>query len=1004
MDSNSDTNGSISEELENEELDNFDINLENTRIPWNRSTRNSLSSENNDNDEDEFDENDQVFPWYNYQKGEPDNISHYSGSSSKLKTGKKMLKDITKKSEKSLSNIIKNLLITFKNRENQLTYVVEEAKFHTIEHFLEVEFEKQRVDLTEVLRSAVFDVNFIDTNDINYTNTINIWYKKAIIKYENFAKRVRVIRSAFLRTNDFFREMSDNSIKKLEERHEREVAIVKAKQSMTSNKGITPEQHLLFTQIRERHTLEISNMREINDKTSAREIKLLEFHLSCTEEIILKDIAMYKKLIELQLANEKKIQNLIAIEKNEKILRNNDYKRNSNNRIKELQFDLLNQDQSQIANNRISARDSRHNDFLKNGKSVSSDTLYRLTFNTKNTDYVSDSMIDSDDSIDDINDDVSSISCNIPIEVLLLEKKMKKDNKLQKQLLNKEFELKINNLKKHNRIEKNKFKKELQKEIDNIHKNHSRLMDTQTNEWIKYKTSIEKTHKISIETLINKHFVDTHILLESNREQNQTTILKSDIKAQREMSSHVFHECRNVLACMMAIADSIEDSSKSDLTILAQRQRTICEYAVDTMNNMLDIVNYQGGVYSITPTHVALSEIVNKVIDIQGNRVKTNIKIIPTFSDHVVSVDQHMIVQFMVNLLSNSSKFTTDGTITVVAFVNKDTIITENDKFVKVIFGVADTGIGMNPDTYLDNDDDNKMIISNNTTDSTNEYLVRNSGYGLYLSKLIAKNLETNVNLITPLPYDHWTRSNTQNEFGGPGSFTYISLLCENIISIKDKNIKTAFENTILNMKWIFKPKGTINILVADDQQFVRLSLFYLLGKLANKYTETFLNIKSVRSIEEALRLVSIENFDIIFVDQHYDQTTMYDTNDNANDNTNNIVDLPILKLSANVNTNSKIHDFTKNEIFINCNGDGKLTGCNFLEKYTGNAICIFASGSPLLSTGFDLIISKPYNLEILINNFEKAYNNSTMKKKLIFEKTGAYLKNNKDVILYQYE
>jgi hypothetical protein len=444
---------------------------------------------------------------------------------------------------------------------------------------------------------------------------------------------------------------------------------------------------------------------------------------------------------------------------------------------------------------------------------------------------------------------------------------------------------------------------------------------------------------------------------------------------------------------MMAIADSIENSDKDNLVILAKRQRTICEYAVDTMNNMLDIVKYQGGVYSIKTTNIALSSIVNKVIDIQGDRVKSNIEIIPCFSDYIVSIDQHMIVQFMVNLLSNSSKFTTDGIITVVAFVDKDSLVNQNDKFIKVIFGVADTGIGLNPETYSDLDDITNMTnMTNSIIDSTNEYLVRNTGYGLYLSKLIAKNLDTNINLITPLPFNHWTR---KNEKGGAGSFTYISLLCENITD--DKN-NIVIEN-IINKKWIFKPKGIIKILIADDQEFVRLSLYYLLGKLANKYTEIFLNIKSVRSAEEALRLVAIEDFDIIFIDQHYDQTTMCDINKNIIDNS---ISVPILNLSSNIDTNLKIQEFK--EIFLNYIGDGKLSGSDFIEKYTGNAICIFASGSILLNNNFDLSISKPYTIDTLINEFEKSCNNSNMKKKIIFNDIFACLKNNPDTILYQYE
>lgn len=986
----------------NEDFDKFNDDIDNELL-WVRSTRYSsdITSDDNKEDTDNITPN---FPWH--KEGITDEKSIYSASSGSLRTGEKMLKDVSKNSCASLTYAITNMLASVKKREEQITFFFEIAKFENIEHFLEVEYEKQHIELAKILDSAVIEINYEDTIDAKVNNMINVWHSRAINKYENFAKKVRVIRSTFIRTNDFFREMNENSVNELQKKHMREISICKAKHTMSSTQCITPEQHLLFAQMRERHALEISNIQEMNDKTSAREIKLLEFHLSCTEEIVLKDIGMYKKLTEKQLYYDSVINKMKKEEEHEIFLRSKEYKRVVKKEICTLQKNLQNTDQLEIVNNRKNASEKRYNVFTKNSKTVETDALYRLTFNTRDTtDYTSDSVIDSDGSDDDAAADHSEcLSWAIPLSVKKLQKDLQKKYNSSKNTFNKEFELNLKFTKNKFKVKKIKLQKDLQKDIDNAFNKHKTFMEKQTKEWIRIKNNLEHKHSNLLEALKKKHSVDTHILLESNKEYNQTTNLKSNIKAQREMSSHVFHECRNVLASMMAIADTMVFSSKEDLEILASKQKTICSYAVETMNNMLDIVKYQGKIYTLSPIKISLNDIVKRTIDIQGSRVKSNIELISCVSDAFVIVDSHMLTQFMVNLLSNSSKFTENGIIKVIAFIdpenNKDTKI--DSKI--VTFGISDTGCGMNPTIYEGLDDD--LFSINNIDTNVNEYLIRNTGYGLYLSKLIAKNLDTHINLITPLPHDHWSRKCNR---GGPGSFTFIKLQCDVFVDISDNNnepltnshepLNKNIQNTSM---WIFKPKGTIKILIADDQELVRLSIYQLLEKIVNKYTECKFIINAVRSAEELIRLTLNNQYDIIFIDQNFDQTRFLD--DKILKKNNNI-SISILNLSNDTNNQKNITEFFNNEIFNNETGDGNLTGVDFIKTYSGNAICIMASGSPVAQSEiiFDLCLSKPPELNSFISNMENFKNKKTTNK-LIYKNNITYLKSNPSVSLYEYQ
>jgi hypothetical protein len=71
------------------------------------------------------------------------------------KDSKKIYTDIMLTTKAHARQIIKTLQNTFASREQALTEIVHESRFNTIEHFLEVEFERQRADLYATLKSAV---------------------------------------------------------------------------------------------------------------------------------------------------------------------------------------------------------------------------------------------------------------------------------------------------------------------------------------------------------------------------------------------------------------------------------------------------------------------------------------------------------------------------------------------------------------------------------------------------------------------------------------------------------------------------------------------------------------------------------------------------------------------------------------------------------------------------------------------------------------------------------
>ena len=150
--------------------------------------------------------------------------------------------------------------------------------------------------------------------------------------------------------------------------------------------------------------------------------------------------------------------------------------------------------------------------------------------------------------------------------------------------------------------------------------------------------------------------------------------------AQATISAHVYHEIRNVVGSVLALGDRateavdlalIEDESELGLKELPKRvreltdhQRLVCQHAVDTLNDMLDVAKMENGTY--TPKHevIDVGELCRKAAALQSPRMRPRVSLDLTVPDpdtcFVIS-DSVLLLQYISNLLSNSAKFTARG-------------------------------------------------------------------------------------------------------------------------------------------------------------------------------------------------------------------------------------------------------------------------------------------------------------------------------------------------------
>lgn len=152
------------------------------------------------------------------------------------------------------------------------------------------------------------------------------------------------------------------------------------------------------------------------------------------------------------------------------------------------------------------------------------------------------------------------------------------------------------------------------------------------------------------------------------------------------------------------------------------------KYLLDLINSILDISKIEAGKIEIVPKKVNLqnfiNDLYNSAVAYQKSKSKEHLKITKTIEnlkrDYYI-FDELKIKQVMLNLLSNSIKFTEKGEVIIEARSNENYLV----------FGVKDTGVGIK-------EDDMGLVFKEfGRTSSTKN--MEGTGLGLALSKKLVE-------------------------------------------------------------------------------------------------------------------------------------------------------------------------------------------------------------------------------------------------------------------------
>lgn len=339
------------------------------------------------------------------------------------------------------------------------------------------------------------------------------------------------------------------------------------------------------------------------------------------------------------------------------------------------------------------------------------------------------------------------------------------------------------------------------------------------------------------------------------------------------------HEIRTPLNGIIGMADlglmdsDMSDQQKERLEDIKKSGETLLEI----INDILDISKVEADALELEEIEFSLGELIERVFNtiaikaIEGqNELIVDIdSVIPD----IIIGDPLRLKQILINLLNNAIKFTQGGAVEL-----SIKLIDDIEEQIRLEFCISDTGIGMTKEVV------DRLFTTYSQADLSTTRTHGGTGLGLNISQKLVKLMGGTIS--------------AKSEINVGSQFSFVL----NLISGDQKDDEPISSNI---------PKtGDFNILIIDNNNKASSVLSNILGTngLKNKITSSF---------EEAVKLLTKESFDMLFIDFRLNGMTGDQIVDKLNqqfpDNKFDIVFLSQIKSSIDVNKLQK----TKNCDFI---------------------------------------------------------------------------------------
>jgi signal transduction histidine kinase len=173
-------------------------------------------------------------------------------------------------------------------------------------------------------------------------------------------------------------------------------------------------------------------------------------------------------------------------------------------------------------------------------------------------------------------------------------------------------------------------------------------------------------------------------------------------KAKSIFLANVSHELRTPLNAVIGLSQLLEDDATDlglsvDFITDLETINSAGKHLLHLINEILDLSKIEAGKMTLYPETFEIATLIHNVVLTVKPAIEKNANVLEVDFDEQLGTmyaDQTRMRQVLLNLLSNASKFTTNGKVTLTVKRDKDELRLDAPLGM-IIFTVTDTGIGM---------------------------------------------------------------------------------------------------------------------------------------------------------------------------------------------------------------------------------------------------------------------------------------------------------------------
>ena len=235
----------------------------------------------------------------------------------------------------------------------------------------------------------------------------------------------------------------------------------------------------------------------------------------------------------------------------------------------------------------------------------------------------------------------------------------------------------------------------------------------------------------ALEEMIERLRIGGEEIVKSWQEAENANQLKNQFLAN---TSHELRTPLNgIIGSIRCVMDGFCNSEEEEKEYLQQADNAAV-HLLEIIDDILSIAKIEAGKLSVNPEPVYLHQIVNEVVSLQtaslqSKRLKFNRILCP--ENLIVYADPTKLKQVILNVISNSIKFTETGTISLITHL----------EYPRAIITIIDTGIGIDPQQQ------SKLFRPFVMIDGSTTRKFSGTGLGLAISKNLMKMMEGDITI-----------------------------------------------------------------------------------------------------------------------------------------------------------------------------------------------------------------------------------------------------------------